>query len=137
MVEKEVKACSSSESNGVKHKYMLCAIETARSGLVSANQAARQHGVPPSTLKDRLSGWIPNGSKPGPRPYMSKIRGIQFRTTKGHSGHLSDDSPLPRAGMTKRHKKTSRNTAFRRHYVHSRGLIVVDNVPFCTNNMLA
>ena len=30
---------------------MLSAIETAMSG-VSANQAARQHGVPPSTLKD-------------------------------------------------------------------------------------
>ena len=45
-----------------KHKQwneaqMLSAIETAMSG-VSANQAARQHGVPPSTLKDRLSGRV-------------------------------------------------------------------------------
>ena len=37
---------------------------------VSANEAARQHGVSPSTLKDRLSGRVLNGSKPGPRPYL-------------------------------------------------------------------
>ena len=49
---------------------MLCAIETAQSGQVSANQAARQHGVPPSTLKDCLSGRVLHGAKPGPRPYM-------------------------------------------------------------------
>ena len=47
---------------------MLSAIETAVSG-VSANQAARQYGVPP-TLKHRLSGWILHGAKPGPRPYL-------------------------------------------------------------------
>ena len=48
---------------------MLSAIETARAG-VSANEAARQHGVPPSTLKDRLSGRVLHGSKPGPHPYL-------------------------------------------------------------------
>ena len=48
---------------------MLSAIETAMSG-VSANQAARQYGVPPSTLKDRLSGQVLHGAKPGPRPYL-------------------------------------------------------------------
>ena len=49
---------------------MLCAIETAQSGQVSANQPARQHRVPPSTLKDRLSGRVLHGAKPGPRPHM-------------------------------------------------------------------
>ena len=48
---------------------MLSAIETAISR-VSANQAARQYGVPPSTLKDQLSGWVLHGAKPGPRPYL-------------------------------------------------------------------
>ena len=48
---------------------MLSAIETAMSG-VSANQATRQHGVPPSTLKDRLSGRVLHGAKPGPRPHL-------------------------------------------------------------------
>ena len=57
-----------------KHKQwneaqILSAIETAMSG-GSANQAARQHGVPPSTLKDRLNGWVLHGAKPGPRPYL-------------------------------------------------------------------
>ena len=48
---------------------MLSAIETAMSG-VSANQTARQHGVPPSILKDRLSGQVLHEAKPGPRPYL-------------------------------------------------------------------
>jgi len=39
--------------------------EEVRSG-VSPNQAAHQHGVPPSTLKDQLSGWILHVAKPGP-----------------------------------------------------------------------
>ena len=48
---------------------MLSAIETAMSG-VSANQATHQHGVPPSTLNNRLSGWVLHRAKPGPRPYL-------------------------------------------------------------------
>ena len=48
---------------------MLSAIETAMSGVL-ANQAARQHGVPPSTLKDRLSGRVLHGAKPCPHPYL-------------------------------------------------------------------
>ena len=37
----------------------------------SINQAARDHAVPPSTLKDRLSGRVLHGSNPGPSPYLS------------------------------------------------------------------
>ena len=37
---------------------------------VSANMAAAMHGVPPSTLKDILSGRVKHGDKPGPKPYL-------------------------------------------------------------------
>ena len=35
------------------------------------NQAAREHGVPKTTLRDRLSGRVTHGSKPGPKPYLT------------------------------------------------------------------
>ena len=37
---------------------------------MSANWAADVHGVPRSTLKDRLKGRVVHGTKPGPRPYL-------------------------------------------------------------------
>ena len=49
---------------------MLAAITMAENGEVSANQAADAHGVPRSTLKDRLNGRVTHGTKPGPRPYL-------------------------------------------------------------------
>lgn len=35
------------------------------------NQAARDHGVPKTTLKDRVSGKVQHGQKPGPKAYLS------------------------------------------------------------------
>ena len=35
-----------------------------------ANKAAGTYGVPKSTLKDRVSGRVVHGCKPGPRPYL-------------------------------------------------------------------
>ena len=49
---------------------MLAAMTQAQSGNVSANRAADFHGVPRSTLKDRLHGKVLHGTKPGPRPYL-------------------------------------------------------------------
>ena len=46
------------------------AIECARSGAASANKAAEMYGIPKSTLKDRLSGRVQPGSRPGPHPYL-------------------------------------------------------------------
>ena len=36
----------------------------------SINAAARDHGVPPTTLKNRLSGRVVCGTNPGPVPYL-------------------------------------------------------------------
>ncbi len=33
--------------------------------------AAEQHGVPLSTLKDRVNGRVVYGTRPGPRSYLS------------------------------------------------------------------
>lgn len=51
---------------------MLKAIEAVRSGAMGANRASRMHGVPASTLKDRLSGRVKHGAYPGPVPYLSR-----------------------------------------------------------------
>ena len=51
---------------------MCAAMEEAMSGRMSANKAADVHGVPRSTLKDRLSGRVKHGQKPGPRPYREQ-----------------------------------------------------------------
>ena len=34
-------------------------------------KAALLHGVPPTTLKDRLSGRVAHGTKPGPVKYLN------------------------------------------------------------------
>lgn len=52
-------------------EQMLGAIDSVQKGM-SRTAAAEQHGVPLSTLKDRFSGRVVHGTKPGPRSYLSK-----------------------------------------------------------------
>ena len=42
-------------------------VETARCGV---NEAARMYSIPPTTLKDRVSGRVKHGKKPGPSKYL-------------------------------------------------------------------
>lgn len=53
------------------NKQMVAAMECAKSGQMSIYRSAEAHGVPRSTLKDRLSGRVQHGRKPGPAPYLS------------------------------------------------------------------
>ena len=54
------------------NEQMVAAIEAFRNGSSpSINRAAKDHNVPPSTLKDRLSGRVKHGSNPGPSPYLT------------------------------------------------------------------
>ena len=46
------------------------AMELAQSGVMSRNRAAEACGVPKSTLKDRLSGRVEHGCRPGSKPYL-------------------------------------------------------------------
>ena len=36
------------------------------------NKATAKHGVPPSTLKDQLSGYVKHETKPGPAAYLNQ-----------------------------------------------------------------
>ena len=49
---------------------MLVAIEAVKNG-TAILQAAREHGVPRTTLYDRISGRVIHGTKPGPRNYLA------------------------------------------------------------------
>ena len=53
-------------------KQMTDAISSVQNDHLSGNRAADLHGVPRSTLKDRLSGRVQHGVNPGPKPYLSK-----------------------------------------------------------------
>ena len=53
-------------------EQMEAAIREVESGrAVSINRAAIDHGVPPTTLKDRLSGRVVDGTKPGRLSYLT------------------------------------------------------------------
>ena len=52
-------------------EQMDAALYSVTHDLLSGNKAADLHGVPRSTLKDRLSGRVKHGTKPGPKPYLS------------------------------------------------------------------
>ena len=47
-------------------------MEAVRKEPISINKAALLHGVPPTTLKDRLSGRVKHGTKPGPPQYLNE-----------------------------------------------------------------
>jgi len=38
---------------------------------MGVNRAAKEFGMPRTTLKDRLSGTVQHGRKSGPKPYLS------------------------------------------------------------------
>lgn len=50
---------------------MISALQAVRYGM-GVNRAALEHGVPRTTLKDRVSGKVVHGSKSGPPPYLTK-----------------------------------------------------------------
>ena len=49
---------------------MQAAIDAVKTGM-GVNAVARSHGVPKTTLKDRISGRVVHGSKPGPHQYLT------------------------------------------------------------------
>jgi len=52
-------------------EQMEKALETMASGRSTIRDAARKHGVPVTTLHNRVSGRVTHGTKPGPVPYMN------------------------------------------------------------------
>ena len=50
---------------------MRTAIDAVQNEGMGVNKAADFHGVPRSTLKDRISGRVTHGTEPGPSPYLN------------------------------------------------------------------
>jgi len=50
---------------------MVNAMEAVSSGESGINEAARVYDVPPTTLKDRISGRVKHNTNPGPQKYLS------------------------------------------------------------------
>ena len=50
---------------------MDAALQAVKDGQ-TVTAAAKQHGVPKSTLYDRVTGRVTHGRKPGPNPYLTK-----------------------------------------------------------------
>ena len=48
---------------------MRLAMEAVSQG-EGVNRSAVMYGVPSTTLKDRISGRVVHGTRPGPRPYI-------------------------------------------------------------------
>ena len=51
---------------------MVGALDAVLNKDLSANKATKLYGVPPSTLKDGLSGRVVHGVNPGPKQYLTK-----------------------------------------------------------------
>lgn len=47
------------------------AIDAVKSGAQGLNEASRNYNVPRSTLRDRITGRVVHGCKPGPTLYLS------------------------------------------------------------------
>ena len=47
------------------------AMKAVQKGDIGINQAAREYGIPRTTLKDWVSGRVKHGTKSGPQPYLS------------------------------------------------------------------
>ena len=50
---------------------MVKAIDAVRRGC-TIKRAAVEHGIPRTTLQDRISGKVQHGIRPGPKPYLSE-----------------------------------------------------------------
>ena len=56
---------------------MEAALKAAQDG-IGVNKAAELHGIPKSTLKDRVSGRVAHGSKSGPKSYLTSQEETQL-----------------------------------------------------------
>ena len=62
------------------NEMMEAALHSVLHDGLSGNKAADIHGIPWSTLKDRLSGRVKHGTKPDPKPYLTNEEEAQLST---------------------------------------------------------
>ena len=41
-------------------------------------RAAVEHGIPRTTLQDRITGKVQHGIRPGPKPYLSEVEEVKL-----------------------------------------------------------
>ena len=58
---------------------MTAVLKAVESG-AGVNKAAREHGIPATTLKDKVSGHVKYGNNPGPRPYLNAAEETELGT---------------------------------------------------------
>jgi len=51
---------------------MVAAMNAVKNRKMDINEAARVHGIPTTVLKDRVSGRVTHGNKPGPKQCFDK-----------------------------------------------------------------
>ena len=69
------------------NEAMLGAIDAVNKDGTGVNAAAAQFGVPPSTLRDWLSGWVVHGTHPGPAPYLEETQLVEYLTYTSKVGY--------------------------------------------------
>ncbi len=62
----------SSKRKSWSNKAMIGAMDAVKKDEMGVNAAAAHFGVPPTTLRNRLSGRVVHGTNPGPAPYLTK-----------------------------------------------------------------
>jgi len=50
---------------------MISVMKAVQTGIMGVNEAPIKHGVPKTTLKDRLSNRVTHGTKSGPKQYLN------------------------------------------------------------------
>ena len=55
------------------NESVKAALHAVKHGM-GINKAAELHGIPKTTLKDKISGHVVYGSKSGPKSYLTRIR---------------------------------------------------------------
>ena len=95
-------------------KLMCLAIETVKNGF-TISQAALMHGIPCTTLYDRMSDRESHGVNPAPKPYQSKCEG------KNLSNFLVQASKVGYGKSTQQVKVLAVNTAI------DKGLLISDS----------
>ena len=52
---------------------MIAAIKAVKEDGTAILRAANEHGVPQTTLQDRILCKVVHGTKPGPKPYLEPV----------------------------------------------------------------
>ncbi len=85
---------------------MQQAMQAVKEGRMSVNRAALKHGVPKSTLKDRISGRVKHGSRWKPPVYLSEDKEEELaakrcdREIKAREREEKNTDKLQRNGTT-------------------------------------